>query len=202
MACVSSLTVSRIAVCDMCVCVSVCRATWSWSWYRTSIGGLMVRVSANNAGGLGFNPRYEWLLISNNYFQLLKLNVTWSGIEPRTSRIPSEHANHYTICWWNVAAWQGLYAESWVDDGMVLVSHGEPHSWHCVCAELLEVEVTNRYQMVVQWLECSLIMTEYSGSNPGKWTIDFQQLQISKFVKNCPLNRDRTSDFLHSKRVR
>jgi hypothetical protein len=65
----------------------------------------------------------------------------------------------------------------------------------CVCAESLDVEVTNRYQMVVQWLECLLIMTEYSGSNPEKWTIDFQQIQISKFVKNCHLNRDRTSDF-------
>jgi diaminopimelate epimerase len=37
----------------------------------------------------------------------------------------------------------------------------------CVCAEPLEVEVTIRYQLVVQWLECSLTMTEDSGSIPG-----------------------------------
>jgi hypothetical protein len=37
----------------------------------------------------------------------------------------------------------------------------------CVCAELLEVEVIIRYQLVVQWLECSLTMTEDSGSIPG-----------------------------------
>jgi hypothetical protein len=36
----------------------------------------------------------------------------------------------------------------------------------CVCAESLEVEVTIRYQLVVQWLECSLTMTEDSGSIP------------------------------------
>ena len=42
----------------------------------------------------------------------------------------------------------------------------------CVCAESLEVEVTVTYQLVVQWLECSLIMSEYSGSNHDKWTID------------------------------
>ena len=37
----------------------------------------------------------------------------------------------------------------------------------CVCAELLEVEVTVTYQLVVQWLERSLSMQEYSGSIPG-----------------------------------
>jgi hypothetical protein len=37
----------------------------------------------------------------------------------------------------------------------------------CVCAETLEVEVTLRYQLVVQWLESSLITPEYSGSIPG-----------------------------------
>jgi hypothetical protein len=37
----------------------------------------------------------------------------------------------------------------------------------CVCAESLEVEVTITYQLVVQWLECSLTMTEDSGSIPG-----------------------------------
>jgi hypothetical protein len=37
-----------------------------------------------------------------------------------------------------------------------------------VCAEPLEAEVTIGYQLVVQWLECSLIMSEYSGSNPDK----------------------------------
>jgi hypothetical protein len=37
----------------------------------------------------------------------------------------------------------------------------------CVCAESLEVEVTVTYQLVVQWLECSLTMQEYSGSIPG-----------------------------------
>jgi hypothetical protein len=36
-----------------------------------------------------------------------------------------------------------------------------------VCAEPLEVEVTLRYQLVVQWLECSLTMPEDSGSIPG-----------------------------------
>jgi hypothetical protein len=36
-----------------------------------------------------------------------------------------------------------------------------------VCAELLEVEVTIRYQLVAQWLECSLAMSEDSGSIPG-----------------------------------
>jgi hypothetical protein len=36
----------------------------------------------------------------------------------------------------------------------------------CVCADSLEVEVTIRYQWVVQWLECSLTMTEDSGSIP------------------------------------
>jgi hypothetical protein len=37
----------------------------------------------------------------------------------------------------------------------------------CVCTDLLEVEVTIRYQLVVQWLECSLTMQEDSGSIPG-----------------------------------
>jgi hypothetical protein len=37
----------------------------------------------------------------------------------------------------------------------------------CVCAELLQVEVTIRQQLLVQWLECSLTMTEDSGSIPG-----------------------------------
>jgi hypothetical protein len=37
----------------------------------------------------------------------------------------------------------------------------------CVWAELLEVEVTIRYQLVVQWLEGSLTMTEGLGSIPG-----------------------------------
>jgi hypothetical protein len=36
----------------------------------------------------------------------------------------------------------------------------------CLCAESLEVEVTNRYQMVVQWLERSLTMPENPGSIP------------------------------------
>jgi hypothetical protein len=36
-----------------------------------------------------------------------------------------------------------------------------------VCAEPLEVEVNYRYQLVVQWLEHSLTMEEYSGSIPG-----------------------------------
>jgi hypothetical protein len=37
----------------------------------------------------------------------------------------------------------------------------------CVCAEGLEVEVTVKYQLVVQWLECSLTMPEDSGSIRG-----------------------------------
>jgi hypothetical protein len=37
----------------------------------------------------------------------------------------------------------------------------------CVCAESLEVEVTVTYQLMVLWLECSLTMTEDSGSIPG-----------------------------------
>ncbi len=37
----------------------------------------------------------------------------------------------------------------------------------CVCAESLEVEETIKYQLVVQWLECSLTMLEDSGSIPG-----------------------------------
>jgi hypothetical protein len=37
----------------------------------------------------------------------------------------------------------------------------------CVFAELLEVEVILTYQLVVQWLECSLTMSEDSGSIPG-----------------------------------
>jgi hypothetical protein len=37
----------------------------------------------------------------------------------------------------------------------------------CVFAELLEVEVIVTYQLVVQWLECSLITSEDSGSIPG-----------------------------------
>jgi hypothetical protein len=36
----------------------------------------------------------------------------------------------------------------------------------CVCSKLLEVEVDFRYQLVVQWLERSLTMPEYSGSIP------------------------------------
>jgi hypothetical protein len=36
----------------------------------------------------------------------------------------------------------------------------------CVCAESLEVEVTIKYQLVAQWLECSLTMPENSGSIP------------------------------------
>ncbi len=37
----------------------------------------------------------------------------------------------------------------------------------CVCAESLEVEATIKYQLVVQWLECSQTMTEDLGSIPG-----------------------------------
>jgi|LakMenE18May11ns_1017448.scaffolds.fasta_scaffold5984918_1 hypothetical protein len=37
----------------------------------------------------------------------------------------------------------------------------------CVCAESLEVEVTTTYQLVVQWLECLLTMSDDSGSIPG-----------------------------------
>jgi len=37
----------------------------------------------------------------------------------------------------------------------------------CVCAESLEVEVKVTYQLVVQWLECSLTMSDDSGSIPG-----------------------------------
>jgi hypothetical protein len=37
----------------------------------------------------------------------------------------------------------------------------------CVCAESLEVEVIVTYQLVVQWLECSLTMLDDSGSIPG-----------------------------------
>jgi hypothetical protein len=37
----------------------------------------------------------------------------------------------------------------------------------CVCAESLEVEVKVSYQLVVQWLECSLTMLDDSGSIPG-----------------------------------
>jgi hypothetical protein len=37
----------------------------------------------------------------------------------------------------------------------------------CVCAESLEVEETIKYQLMVQWLECSLTMLEDSGSFPG-----------------------------------
>jgi hypothetical protein len=37
----------------------------------------------------------------------------------------------------------------------------------CVCAESLEVEVKVTYQLVVQWLECSLTMSNDSGSIPG-----------------------------------
>jgi hypothetical protein len=36
----------------------------------------------------------------------------------------------------------------------------------CVCAESLEVEVTIKHQLLVHWLERSLIMTEYLGSIP------------------------------------
>jgi hypothetical protein len=36
----------------------------------------------------------------------------------------------------------------------------------CVCAESLEVEVTVTCQLVVQWLECSLTMSDKSGSIP------------------------------------
>jgi hypothetical protein len=43
----------------------------------------MVRVSANNARRLGFNPRFECLLISNNYFQFIKIECDL--IRDRTS---------------------------------------------------------------------------------------------------------------------
>jgi hypothetical protein len=46
------------------------------------------------------------------------------------------------------------------------VFHGDRIDDMCVCAESLEVEVTIRYQLVVQWLERSLIMPENSGSIP------------------------------------
>jgi hypothetical protein len=36
----------------------------------------------------------------------------------------------------------------------------------CVCAESLEVEVTIKYQLMVQWLECLLTMTQDSCSIP------------------------------------
>jgi hypothetical protein len=92
--------------------------------------------------------------------------MTWAGFEPRTSRMLSEHDNHYTMSWWNIARWQGLYAESWVNDGMRLVFHGDRIDDMCVCAESLEVEVSIRYQLVVQWLERSLTMPENSGPIP------------------------------------
>jgi hypothetical protein len=92
--------------------------------------------------------------------------MTWAGFEPRTSRMLSEHDNHYTMSWWNIAPWQGLYAESWVNDGMRLVFHGDRIDDMCVCAESLEVEVSIRYHLVVQWLERSLTMPENSGPIP------------------------------------
>ena len=36
----------------------------------------------------------------------------------------------------------------------------------CVCAESLENEVTDTYQLMVHWLECSLTMQEDLGSIP------------------------------------
>jgi hypothetical protein len=50
---------------------------------------------------------------------------------------------------------------------MRLVFHGDRIDDMCVCAELLEVKVTIRYKLVVQWLERSLTMQEDSGSIPG-----------------------------------
>ena len=49
---------------------------------------------------------------------------------------------------------------------MRLVFHGDRIDDMCVCAELLKVEVTIGYQLVVQWLERSLTMPEDSGSIP------------------------------------
>jgi|LakMenE18May11ns_1017448.scaffolds.fasta_scaffold9753161_1 hypothetical protein len=54
----------------------------------------------------------------------------------------------------------------------------------CVCAESLEVEVTFRYQLVVQWLECSLTMTEDSGSIPEISDHSFQIITFSSLKSN------------------
>ena len=45
----------------------------------------MVRVSANHAGGLGFNPRDKRPLISNNYFQFIKIECDLGDFRDRTS---------------------------------------------------------------------------------------------------------------------
>jgi hypothetical protein len=49
---------------------------------------------------------------------------------------------------------------------MRLVFHGDRIDDMCVCAESLEVEVSIRYHLVVQWLERSLTMPENSGPIP------------------------------------
>jgi hypothetical protein len=128
--------------------------------------------------------------------------MTWAGIEPRTSRIPSEHANHYTIRWWNVAAKQGLYAESCVDDGMRLVFHGEPHRWH-VCVGRVTWSWSNNQISIG-----GPVVREFAnharglGFNPRdkRPLISNNYFQFIKI--EWELIRDRTSNLSHSKRVR
>jgi hypothetical protein len=54
----------------------------------------------------------------------------------------------------------------------------------CVCAESLEVEVIIRHQLVVQWLECLLTMSEDSGSIPGISDHQFPIITFSSLKSN------------------
>jgi len=60
-------------------------------WLESSV------TMSEDVRGLGFSPRAERPLNSINYFQFIKSNVTGARFKPRTSRIQSELANHYTM---------------------------------------------------------------------------------------------------------
>jgi hypothetical protein len=149
-------------------CMCVFKTTWSLNNNYISIGCPVVKVFANHGRGSGFNSRYDRPLIYNNYFQFTKI----------------EHALGQGSNIWLLACWAGTLTTIPWADGMkhhsrgYMLNHGSTMACvssltasriadMCVCAETLEVEVTLWYQLVVQWLESSLITPEDSGSIPG-----------------------------------
>jgi hypothetical protein len=65
-----------------CVCVP---SHLKLKYLLDIIGGSVVRVFANHVRGLGFNPRDKRTLISNNYFQFIKIECDL--IRVRTSNL-------------------------------------------------------------------------------------------------------------------
>ena len=134
--------------------------------------------------------------------------MTWAGIKPRTSRILREHANHHTIRWWNVVAKQGLYAESFVDDGMRLVFHGDlvfqgdDHRWHVCVGRVTWSWSNNQISIGGPVVRAFAYHARELGFNPRdkRPLISNNYFQFIK-IESGDLSRDRTSDLSHAKRA-